>query len=166
MPEYPKHLAGFDYTGFHRYFLTFCTFERHMYFREAKQVELVCGQILRAASECGFALLAYCFMPDHAHLLASGECDDANLKKFVARAKQYSGFYFKKTMKVTLWQRYGFERVLRAEEDTPSIVRYIVWNPVRAGLVADPMEYPFWGSALYTRQALLEYIAQYEFRAG
>jgi hypothetical protein len=38
-------------------------------------------------------------------------------------------------------------------------VRYIINNPVRAGLVADVRDYPFWGSSVYSREALLEYIS-------
>jgi REP element-mobilizing transposase RayT len=37
-----------------------------------------------------------------------------------------------------LWQRYGFERVLRDDEATLDVARYILRNPVRAGLVDVP----------------------------
>ena len=57
-----------------------------------------------------------------------------------------------------LWQRYGFERVLRNDEATAAVARYTIANPVRAGLVRSPADYPFWGSFLYTREVLLEYI--------
>jgi len=57
-----------------------------------------------------------------------------------------------------LWQRYGYERVLRNEEATPAVARDTIANPVRAGLVRSPADYPFWGSFVYTREALLEYI--------
>ncbi|HYN10753.1 MAG TPA: hypothetical protein VES67_25440 [Vicinamibacterales bacterium] len=36
-----------------------------------------------------------------------------------------------------------FERVLRHDEATPQVIAYILENPVRAGLVQDPAEYPF-----------------------
>ena len=39
------------------------------------------------------------------------------------------------------------------------MIKYIIENPVRAGLVADAREYPFWGSQVYTREQLLEYIS-------
>jgi REP element-mobilizing transposase RayT len=99
-------------------------------------------------------------MPDHLHLLIEGTREDAHMKTFAARAKQYSGFYFKKATKYSLWQRYGFEHVLRDEEDAPSVVRYLLENPVRAGLVHIPAEYPHWGSSVYSREGLLEYLEQ------
>jgi len=96
-------------------------------------------------------------MPDHAHLLVEGTREDADLKAFLKGAKQYSGFYFKQKTRNSLWQRYGYERALREDEDTRSVIKYIIENPVRAGLVKVPLDYPFWGSELYSREALLEY---------
>ncbi len=162
MPAYPRPLPSFDYRGFHRYFLTFCTFERNPYFRNDPSVELVTAQILRAAAEHRHAVLAYCFMPDHLHLLVEGTTENADLKCFVTRAKQYSGFYYKRATRNTLWQRYGFERVLRADKDARDVVRYVVSNPVRAGLVIDPLAYPFWGSSIYSRTQLIEYLQMTE----
>lgn len=159
MPHYPRHLSGFDYRGFQRYFLTFCTFERDRHFVEAVSVSLVGDQILRVATEQHVAIIAYCFMPDHLHLVVEGTDKDADLKTFVARAKQFSGFYFRQKTGHRLWQRYGFERVLRADEDTASVVKYVIENPLRAGLVNTPLDYPFCGG-VYSREALLDYISQ------
>ena len=143
MPHYPKHLSTFDYTGAHRYFLTFCTWERARHFTDGRHVAIVSEQFQRASCELAFAVIAYCFMPDHVHLLVAGEREDADLKRFSKLAKQYSGFYFRRSIGVALWQRYGFERALRGEEATAAVARYIVANPVRAGLVKAPGEYPF-----------------------
>jgi REP element-mobilizing transposase RayT len=66
---YPEHLKTFDYVGLHQYFLTFCTHERHRLFEKAGAVSLVRTQIERAATALQFAVIAYCFMPDHVHLL-------------------------------------------------------------------------------------------------
>ena len=158
MPRYPEHLRGFDYTGPNRYFLTMCTKQRARYFVEGQHVALVSEQFQRASREQAFAVIAYCFMPDHVHLLIAGERDDADLKRFTKFAKQYSGFHFRQLTGLVLWQRYGYERVLRNAEATPAVARYTIANPVRAGIVQAPADYPFWGSFVYTREALLEYI--------
>jgi putative transposase len=158
MSRYPRHLRGFDYRGFHRYFLTFCTHERVPHFTSPAHVELVCEQIQRTCREEDFAGIAYCFMPDHLHLLVEGQREDADLKRFIRNAKQYSGFHFKQQTGRRLWQRYGYEHVLREEEDTMKIAYYIIANPVRAGMVSSPADYPHWGSLVYSREELLEYI--------
>jgi putative transposase len=113
----PEHFTSFDYLGLHRYLLTFCTFERHPAFETLDRVDLVRTQFRRTAVEQRFAILAYCFMPDHVHLLVEGIVDDSDGLRFIKNAKQYSGFEMK------LWQRYGFERVLRDEEDSLAVSR-------------------------------------------
>ena len=57
----PERLRSFDYVGFHRYFLTFCTYQRHPLFRDGFNVQLARDQILRAAQQEGFEVIAYCF---------------------------------------------------------------------------------------------------------
>src|SRR4051794_39786856 len=74
--------------------------------------------IQQQADAEGFAILAYCFMPDHVHVLVEGLREDSDCKRFSSRAKQFSGFYYAQRYGRTLWQRYGYERVLRNEEAT------------------------------------------------
>ena len=152
----PGHLKTFDYRGLHQYFLTFCTHHRCRLFVAPERVLGVRTQIERAAIEQGFALIAYCFMPDHVHLLVEGRSEDSDCRPFIARAKQYSGFQYRAAFGERLWQRYGFERTLRSSEATVSVVRYIFENPLRAGLVERLAEYPFLGSSVYTLDDIRE----------
>ena len=156
LTNHPARLKTFDYVGLHRYFLTFCTDRRHPHFATRDRVELVLGQIMRSAADCDFAVVAYCFMPDHLHLLAEAKSEAADCRRFIKRAKQFSGYHFKQHFLTTLWQRYGYEHVLRDDEATLSVARYILENPVRAGLVAQVEEYPFLGSMVYPVREILE----------
>ena len=155
----PGHLKSFDYVGLHRYSLTFCTNRRQQLFTRQDVVDLVLTQISRAAAENQFDVIAYCFMPDHLHLLVEGRADSADCKRFVARAKQYSGFYYSKACHATLWQRYGFEHVLRDQDVTLVVAKYILENPIRGGLVKRVEDYPFAGSLVYSLADLLAGIA-------
>jgi putative transposase len=157
MPTHgPGHLRTFDYVGFHRYSLTFCCHSRRRAFEIPPAIELVLFQIHRAADNEQFSVLAYCFMPDHLHTLVEGLADSSNALRFVARAKQLSGFHYRRTFGGTLWQRYGFEHVLRDDEDTRRVARYILENPIRGGLAARVEDYPFVGSLRYTLKEVLE----------
>jgi putative transposase len=158
----PGHLKTFDYLGLYRYFLTFCTDFRRPVFQNADAVKLALLQISRAATQEEFALLAYCFMPDHLHLLVEGRSDACDCRRFIKSAKQLSGYYFAKEFGHKLWQRYGFERVLRDDEATLVVVRYILRNPLRAGLVADVCDYPFLGSEKYSVEEILEAVGEAE----
>lgn len=112
-------------------------------------------QFLRAAAGSRMAILAYCFMPDHVHLLVEGLSDDSDGRLFIARAKQFSGSHFQKQFGVSLWQRYGFEHTLRSDEGALSVARYILENPVRSGIVKRVQDYPFLGSNVYGLEEVL-----------
>ena len=156
IPLHPQPLPGFDYLGEHQYSLTFCTCWRRPLFTAPDRVDLARTQILRAAADEKFELIAYCFMPDHVHLLAMGCLPTSNCRRFITRAKQFSGYHYQRAFNERLWQRYGYEHVLRASEDVFRVARYILENPIRAGLVQSVRDYPYVGSTLYTIDQILD----------
>ena len=151
----PCRLEGFSYVGCQRYFLTACTFDRRRHFTKKPIVDVAYGEFLRTSAEFGFAILAYCFMPDHAHLLVEGSTEGADFRGFAALSKQLSGYAVRTLITGRLWQKGYFERVLRDEDDTFNVARYVVDNPVRAGLVRSPADYPFLGSAVLSKDDLI-----------
>ena len=162
----PGHLKSFDYTGLRRYFLTFCTDSRRKLFTRSEAVDVVLLQIERAAADEQFVIVAYCFMPDHVHLLVEARAETSDCRKLIKRAKQFSGFYYTKTFGERLWQRYGFERVLRNDEATLVVARYVLENPLRGRLVTRVEDYPFAGSRVYALAEILAAIADVPARSG
>ena len=158
-PTRLRRLSGFSYIGPYRFSLTFCTFNRQPLFVDEPIVETVRSQIMRAGELCGFEVFAYCFMPDHLHLLVGGSAGRAHLTAFAQRAKQLSGYYGRRRAGGPIWQVGYFERVLREAEDTRTVVAYILGNPVRAGLVVNPADHPFSGSGVCSLTELLEYVS-------
>ena len=148
-------LPDFPYIGEYRYFLTFCTHDRHPVFAELPVVEETLSQFVRAAAAHGFEIPAYCFMPDHAHLLVQGTREDSDLRKFASAAKQFSGHGYKQDTGKRLWQPSYYDHVLRDEDDTWGVAWYIVANPVRAGLTEHLDNYRFIGSCTISRTELL-----------
>jgi hypothetical protein len=71
-------------------------------------------------------------------------------------AKQSSGQSFAARRKRRLWQDGYYDRVLRPDDDPKKIARYIIDNPVRAGLVRSPLDYPLLGSDVWTIQELID----------
>ena len=155
-PNRLRRLRGFDYSGPHRYSLTFCAHDRRPLFDDHELADCVRQQILRTATDDGYVVIAYCIMPDHVHLLVEGSDASAKLSDFVKRAKQYSGFHGKNLIGIRVWQTGYFERVLRESDDTRTLVAYILDNPVRKGLVTDARDYPLSGSGLYAMSDLVD----------
>jgi putative transposase len=151
----PRRLTGVSYVGFQRYFVTTCTaFRNDVFYDYALGTETI-QQILRLSREFEFALVAYCLMPDHLHLLAEGRSEQADLERFVKQAKQDTGFAFRRTHNRSLWQPGYHERVLRDDESTWAVARYILENPVRAGLAKALGEWPLAGSDVYSWSELM-----------
>jgi putative transposase len=145
-----------SYVGLQRYFLTFCTYGRRRLFVTREAVDLVLDQILRTACEFDFNVNVHCFMPDHVHLLTEGRAEQADAARFVHQAKQRSGYVFAQRYRTRLWQPSFYDHVLRDDEAALSVAHYIIENPVRAGLVESPIDYPFLGTSEYTIGQILD----------
>lgn len=143
-------LKGFNYTGRFAYHLVTVTRERrpHLVGDVARKVV---ESITRSAVASGFELLAFTVMPDHVHLLVLGTEDGSNAVRFVQRFKQLSGYAYSRQFGARLWAARFYDHTLRLAEDVLPVARYVIENPVAAGLVAHADEWPFTGGALVTR---------------
>ena len=139
-------LKDFNYKGFFRYFVTICTYNKGWVFKNDPLVEWLTDILREKSNSFGFKVWAYCFMPDHLHLLIEGKDTNSDMKRFISSYKQSTGFSYKKKTGSTLWQINYYEDVLRREEDTIDVARYIFNNPVRKKLVGDFRKYNFLGS--------------------
>jgi REP element-mobilizing transposase RayT len=87
------------------------------------------------------ATLAFVVMPDHIHwLLQLGQT--ATLSDAVRRYKARVSLLLGQR----IWQRGFHDHALRREEDLASAARYIVANPLRAGLCGKIGDYPYWNA--------------------
>jgi putative transposase len=91
----------------------------------------------------------YLFMPDHVHLLLSGNSEESDIKKCVDRFKKQTGFWLYKNKPEYKWQKDYYDHILRKEEDLETQLKYILNNPVRAGIVENWKQYTFNGSTMY-----------------
>ena len=130
--------------------VTVSTWGRQEVFADAVEVQHCYATLSRAASTGGFRLLAYCFMPDHLHLLVQGS-EESDLAELMKKFKQASSFEHKQRTGRPLWQRSYYDHVLRGEKELGPAVQYILGNAVRAGLAQDPGDYPFLGGELLER---------------
>ena len=146
----PKRLAGVSYVGFQRYFVTTCTAFRKPIFKNDVIATSTTTTILTTAATFGFAIPAYCLMPDHIHLLLAAQTETADVPAFMKQAKQLSGFAYRQATGESLWQTGYHDRILRDDEATLAVARYVLENPVRAGLTQVLGEWPYAGSSCYT----------------
>ena|SRR5688572_5217848 len=146
----PRRLDGVPYVGFCRYSLRFGTHARRCLFVEPTPVNAAHQQILRTAGEDQFAVLAHCYMPDHLHLVLEGTSESSDLRRFAKVSKQRVDYVFRTQLGIrSTWQEGYYDRVLRSDEATETVVRYVLENPVRAGLVTRAEDYPYSGAMFW-----------------
>ena len=76
-------------------------------------------------------------MPDHLHMLVTVP-DAKQFNRLIASWKRYTSCQLG-----IRWHRTFFDRRLRRHESLTAKVEYIRQNPVRAGLVSRPEDWPY-----------------------
>jgi putative transposase len=142
----PSRLNSLSYKGYYRYFITIRSYNFKPHFIRDEVVTKVIEILKNTATQEGFAIWAYCFMPDHLHLLIEGKKAEADMRRFTRLFKQKTGYWFKGIYGKKLWALNYYEHVLRDDEATLAVVRYIFRNPVRKGIVEDYSSYSYSGS--------------------
>ncbi len=139
----PRRLADFDYFGEHRYFFTMCTLRRRTSFADPRVVSVVREQFVRTAADMKFAVIAYTFMPDHLHAVVDGLSPPSDFRAFCSTMRRRSSSECWQYLRESVWQNGYHERVLREASSVKPVIRYILANPVRAGLVERASDYPY-----------------------
>ena len=124
------------------YHVTSVTRNRQAFFNNFR----LCRFLIRALNSCPYSeTLAYVVMPDHIHWLLKLQDPDASLAKILSRIKNQTAAHAFKCFGVRgLWQKGFHDHAVRREDDLIKIARYIVANPIRAGLVKSLREYSHW----------------------
>ncbi|WP_434625286.1 transposase [Pseudomonas sp. Z1-29] len=126
------------------YLLTTNTADRKPVFHDFALGRLVVEQFRCAEDKRWAKSLAWVVMPDHFHWLVELQQSSLNelmqkTKSLSARAVNISTGY-----RGSLWQPGYHERALRQEDGLIVMARYVVANPLRAGLVKRLGDYPLW----------------------
>ena len=127
------------------YLLTSTTANRQPFFADPLLATAAARCFIRPELLKPSALLCWVLMPDHVHwLLQLGPDDD--LSAWAQRMKAVSAMEMNRLRgcKESVWQSGFHDRAIRREEDVLPAARYIVANPLRAGLVRRVGDYPYW----------------------
>lgn len=127
------------------YLVTFVTWNRAPVFRDYRAARMAARIIHAPKTWNGAECLAWVLMPDHFHGLI--RLDDCDLSKVVASVRSRLTRAFRAEGRTfPLWQRAFQERALREDDDVRAAARYVIANPVRAGLVQHVCDYPYWNA--------------------
>jgi putative transposase len=128
------------------YLVTCVAYDRRPVFQDLQSGRHVVQALRYASSNKTAETLAYVVMPDHLHwLLSLG--DGVTLSCVVGAMKRHSARRINEVMHRsvrTVWQRGFHDHALRQDESVQDVARYVVANPLRAGLVCRLGDYALW----------------------
>jgi putative transposase len=126
------------------YLLTSTLLQRRPLFCDFKLARLLITELRAAHDQQQVTSLAWVVMPDHLHWLV--QLQTGSLEQLMRRIKSKSARQINQLLGThgPIWQPGYHDRALRQDEDLQSAARYIVANPLRAGLVKRIGDYPLW----------------------
>ncbi len=117
-----------------------------LWLKEDEIAEIVADSI-RYYDGKWFDVVAYCIMPNHVHLVLTpheiSEIADYSLTKIMHNIKRNSANHANKVLGRTgaFWQHESYDHVIRDEAEMERIIKYVLYNPVKAGLVKEQTEW-------------------------
>src|SRR5512146_203784 len=125
----------------------------HLYNRGARQVTIfrqptnylfTIAKLKKYSQANGIRVIAYCLMPNHYHLLVrqDGDVPAGSLPQsvFNSYSKAYNKMY---SHSGTFFEGRFRGKVIQSSRHLLHLCRYIHGNPVRAGMVAEPGDWPY-----------------------
>ena len=124
------------------YHITTVTKNRVPVFSELDAGRLLVRELMTVQAEGLAETLCYVVMPDHLHWLLALQ-GGGSLATLMQRVKGRSAHRISRLF----WQAGFYDHAVRQDEDLRATARYLVANPLRAGLVGGLGDYPLWDAA-------------------
>ncbi|KPG85347.1 REP-associated tyrosine transposase [Pseudomonas sp. RIT-PI-o] len=126
------------------YLITVVVYQRRPIFTEWRIGRLLVAELKRAQDQQWVKSIAWVVMPDHFHWLV--QLENASLERLMQTVKSRSTLTINRALNRTgaFWQTGYHDRAIRDNEDLRPYARYIIANPLRAGLVKKVADYPLW----------------------
>ncbi len=119
---------------------------RQAIFQSSEDFQTLLDMFEEHAREFEVAIHAYVLMSNHFHLLATPDQEHSIPKMMQAVGRRYVRYFNQRQARTgTLWEGRYKSSLIQAERHLLACMAYIDLNPVRAGMVQQPIDYP-WSS--------------------
>ena len=125
------------------YLITTVTHNRQPLFGELEPGRILVNALQQVQPSA--TTLAYVVMPDHLHWLMQLQPDhELSTTVRLVKALTSRRLRLQQAGPQPVWQRGFYDRALRYDADLKAMTRYVLANPVRAGLVGSVRSYSLW----------------------
>jgi len=134
------------------YFITFCVEHRKAVLANPQAWKISLATFERLNQ---WNIMGAIAMPDHIHILAAPSDREASVAAFSKWFKRWFNESYWRGCRPSVsdgpldstkswhWQEGCFDRLLRSDESLSEKWEYLRQNPVRAGLISDPEDWPY-----------------------
>lgn len=142
-PHAPLHILA-PKTG---YMVTAATYRAIEYFRSDDRLEKLETCLLEPSRRYSWLLHAWVIVPNHYHFIGTSPDDPSTLASVIRGVHSITVKYVntldgKAGRRV--WHNY-WDTCISTRQQLPERMKYVHLNPVKHGLVSDPMKYPYCG---------------------
>ena len=97
----------------------------------------ICKSSLHFYDGTEYKIICYCIMQNHIHFVFELLTEERNVGELMGSIKKFSARRANKILKQNgaFWQAESFDRLVRDEIELYFIIKYVLLNPVNAGLV-------------------------------
>ncbi|QXE11512.1 MULTISPECIES: REP-associated tyrosine transposase [Pseudomonas] len=118
--------------------------QRRRIFSDWQVGRLLIAELRRAHDQRWVDSIAWVVMPDHLHWLV--QLEEIHIERLMQAVKSRSTLTINRALnrKGAFWQTGYHDHAIRDGENLKPYARYIIANPLRAGLVEKIGDYPLW----------------------
>ena len=118
---------------------------RKIQYLKNEKIAKIVQQSLHFYDKKDFKLICYTIMPNHVHLVFYLFDDLKTVDKIMQSIKRYSAREANKILKRigSFWQSESFDHIVRDDDELGRIIKYVLYNPVKAKLVNDWKDWKF-----------------------
>jgi putative transposase len=127
------------------YAITTVTYERQTIFNDFKSARLLIQTLRQSQLEQQSETIGFVLMPDHLHwMVRLNHPTKLSRLMMIIKGRSARQINQLRNNKEPIWQKGYYDHCLRDDEDLIKNMRYIVANPLRAGIVQSLKLYPHW----------------------
>ena len=99
----------------------------------------ICKDTIEYPDDKEFTLICYCIMPNHVHLVFELLEENKGISKIMQSIKGISATRCNRHLGIEgqFWHHESYDRLIRDDKELYWTIRYVLMNPVEAGLVED-----------------------------
>jgi len=150
-PHAPLHI--FDAAG--TYMITGATYNKELFFKTPAELDILHNFLLELAQKYHWNLQAWAVFPNHYHFVAQSPMSVESLSKFISHLHTASARALNilhNTPGRKVWHQYWDSRIT-FQTSYLSRLNYVIQNPVKHGLVQNPVLYKWCSASWFEMKA-------------